>query len=68
MFVHRCERTKGSKGEGQIAWTDLKGLRGSGPVFRRVCVQVTDANHRSRTDNPEQYAADQKELSFFCYV
>jgi hypothetical protein len=57
----RRERTEGSRGERQIAWTDLRAYKRSGPVSRHVCVQGTDANHKGLTDNPEQYAAHQND-------
>jgi hypothetical protein len=47
---HR-EPMKGSKGERQIAWTYLMAEKGSGPVFRRICVQGMDASHICLTDN-----------------
>jgi hypothetical protein len=50
---------KVAKEKGRLSG-QLEGLEeGSGPVFRRICVQGTDANHRDLTDNPEQYAAKQ---------
>jgi hypothetical protein len=71
-----CERTKGSKGEGQILWTDLKGLikgldQFLGAYAFKERMPTTEAGLITRNNMPPIKRIGvlfHQRLSFFCYV